>query len=75
MSQMSHVSSFIFCSYNCAGLRFGKIDIGRYEEVSKKSVLGGFFAFNKWSLIIQYCSILSRILLTGINCLSEQVQG
>lgn len=22
--------------YNCAGLRFGKIDIGRYEEVSKK---------------------------------------
>lgn len=47
LSQMSHVSSFIFCSYNCAGLRFGKIDIGRYEEVSKKSVLGGFFAFNK----------------------------
>ncbi|XP_025998224.1 thioredoxin-related transmembrane protein 2-A [Astatotilapia calliptera] len=23
-------------NYNCAGLRFGKIDIGRYEEVSKK---------------------------------------
>uniref|UniRef100_A0A3Q3CPD9 Thioredoxin-related transmembrane protein 2a n=1 Tax=Haplochromis burtoni TaxID=8153 RepID=A0A3Q3CPD9_HAPBU len=33
---LSHVSSFILCSYNCTGLRFGKIDIGRYEEVSKK---------------------------------------
>ncbi len=31
------VSVSFFCfRYNCAGLKFGKVDIGRYGEVSKK---------------------------------------
>lgn len=25
--------------YNCAGLRFGKVDVGRYGEVSQRSVV------------------------------------
>lgn len=29
---------FVFCRYNCAGLRFGKVDIGRYGEVSQRSL-------------------------------------
>lgn len=36
---MSCASSPTFCRYNCAGLRFGKVDIGRYGEVSQTSVI------------------------------------
>lgn len=29
-------SCVLCCRYNCAGLKFGKVDIGRYGEVSKR---------------------------------------
>lgn len=36
---MSGESSPAFCRYNCPGLRFGKVDVGRYGEVSERSVI------------------------------------
>lgn len=34
---MNNISLFyLHFRYNCAGLKFGKVDIGRYGEVSKK---------------------------------------
>ena len=34
----THPSPFP-CRYNCKGLRFGKLDIGRYGEVAERSVI------------------------------------